>query len=780
MTGADGGKSTVQITVTLPAPTNLRLRGTPAPQRVDLVWDYPNMAFTYKQATTPGLVPDARAWTRTQDPASAVVDRTVYLVGDSSTRFDTSGGAAPELIWDDTSTGEQVPFPLWLRFYTRVDALPTGGAVTLAFASTGSKKVALQVGTDGLLAIATSDGVTSGTTPTDIRVATGKWIRIEASFAESGDDQVQLRITDGDDPHAAATKQWSGEVGMSLATAWPSFSFGAVGATDQVVVQYWQDLWEVSTLGWIGPYAVSRRAATQRAAAGPVNFRVYRAGDGTPEGDLTDFQLIGTVTEPWVRTYTDTSLTPGGPYAYRVTAVLDGQESAPSNVVTIDTTIPAPVLREWQASRGGQAFLAWDVQASEWRWHNDTSAVQSGRRPFDLIETAAGGLVQKIAEPTIAGPTSTMFQLPPEQSGDALAREWWNAKVAGQPRAPVAFRFYGYLDQLPPTDPQIIFGIEGSTAGTSQVQVQIDSAGTLWAFASGGSWQQAPSLVVRPGAWWRLEVGIGLDGPDVVTLRLTQGADPHAVTYTQAQVDAGVDLTALAPTRAWFGLAPKGAGAFQMYQDLWAGTTQGWCGPYPGIEESGSSGTLPDSYTLQRKDSASGGDFADVASITDPWQTTYTDTGLTEGVTYTYRLNAVYGTPGTATAWSNEVAIVAAGAAPEITSITPNVGLMDGGTQVTVKGINFTGATKVTFCGNEGTALTVVDDSTIVVTSPAGSGPVACDVVVTTPGGSATKANGYAYQVKDLAQLATLGDTLNDFTTVADTLEGLHEGTPET
>ena len=71
---------------------------------------------------------------------------------------------------------------------------------------------------------------------------------------------------------------------------------------------------------------------------------------------------------------------------------------------------------------------------------------------------------------------------------------------------------------------------------------------------------------------------------------------------------------------------------------------------------------------------------------------------------------------------------------PAITSVAPDSGPETGGTPVTITGTGFTGATGVTFGGAPGTAFTVVDDSTITVTTPAGT-PGTADVVVQHPNG---------------------------------------------
>jgi len=83
-------------------------------------------------------------------------------------------------------------------------------------------------------------------------------------------------------------------------------------------------------------------------------------------------------------------------------------------------------------------------------------------------------------------------------------------------------------------------------------------------------------------------------------------------------------------------------------------------------------------------------------------------------------------------------------APPTITSISPLSGSTAGGTVVTITGINFTGATAVTFDGVLGTGLTINSSTLITVTTPAGSVGVK-DVVVTTPLGSVTATGMFYY-----------------------------------
>jgi hypothetical protein len=87
---------------------------------------------------------------------------------------------------------------------------------------------------------------------------------------------------------------------------------------------------------------------------------------------------------------------------------------------------------------------------------------------------------------------------------------------------------------------------------------------------------------------------------------------------------------------------------------------------------------------------------------------------------------------------ADQFTFVAAGA-PTVTGVNPRTGFPAGGTSVTITGSGFTGATSVQFAANPASSFTVVSDSQITATSPAGTGTV--DVTVTNATGtSATSA----------------------------------------
>ncbi|MCZ7376549.1 phage tail tube protein [Micromonospora sp. WMMC250] len=83
---------------------------------------------------------------------------------------------------------------------------------------------------------------------------------------------------------------------------------------------------------------------------------------------------------------------------------------------------------------------------------------------------------------------------------------------------------------------------------------------------------------------------------------------------------------------------------------------------------------------------------------------------------------------------------------PAVTAVAPNTGPAAGGTLVTITGINFTGATAVTFGGTAATSFRVISPSVISAVTPAKTAGVH-DVLVTTPNGTSanTTADNYTY-----------------------------------
>jgi IPT/TIG domain len=83
--------------------------------------------------------------------------------------------------------------------------------------------------------------------------------------------------------------------------------------------------------------------------------------------------------------------------------------------------------------------------------------------------------------------------------------------------------------------------------------------------------------------------------------------------------------------------------------------------------------------------------------------------------------------------------------APTVSAITPSSGTTLGGTSVTIRGTNLTGATAVTIGGGAATSVVVVNDTTITAVTPAHTAAGAVDVVVTTPGATIKGPGLYTY-----------------------------------
>lgn len=88
-----------------------------------------------------------------------------------------------------------------------------------------------------------------------------------------------------------------------------------------------------------------------------------------------------------------------------------------------------------------------------------------------------------------------------------------------------------------------------------------------------------------------------------------------------------------------------------------------------------------------------------------------------------------------------------------LTTINPTSGTASGGTGFTLTGTGLTGATAVTFDGVSATSVNVVNSTTVTGVTPAHVAGVV-DVVIDTPAGGATLANGYTYVATAVGQAA--------------------------
>jgi len=116
--------------------------------------------------------------------------------------------------------------------------------------------------------------------------------------------------------------------------------------------------------------------------------------------------------------------------------------------------------------------------------------------------------------------------------------------------------------------------------------------------------------------------------------------------------------------------------------------------------------------------------------------------GLESGTTYYFRIVAS-NSNGTTT---GSIMSFTTYAQPMITGVAPPYGSTAGGTTVSITGINLMGTSSVMFGDIAATSITSVSATSVVVVAPPNAVGVV-DVVLTTPGGSATMTDGYTYMV---------------------------------
>jgi hypothetical protein len=119
-----------------------------------------------------------------------------------------------------------------------------------------------------------------------------------------------------------------------------------------------------------------------------------------------------------------------------------------------------------------------------------------------------------------------------------------------------------------------------------------------------------------------------------------------------------------------------------------------------------------------------------------PWSTTVSVPSCATGLTVDVKITYTYLGQNVSIELGNVAVVPPVTPAPTVTSLSPAAGPVAGGTAVTIAGTGFTGATSVQFGANPGTAVTVVSDTQITVTSPAGAVGAVAVTVTTTAGTS--------------------------------------------
>ncbi len=237
----------------------------------------------------------------------------------------------------------------------------------------------------------------------------------------------------------------------------------------------------------------------------------------------------------------------------------------------------------------------------------------------------------------------------------------------------------------------------------------------------------------------------------VAAAGFTVTSDTSITAVAPAQYAGTVDITVTTPTGT---SATSSADPFTVSNAAapsvtGLGTTSGSTGGGTSVTIDGSGftaatavnfGGLPaESFTVNSDSSITATAPPQAAGTVDVTVTTYSGTSTTSSADqYTYT----------------------AAAAPSVTGIAGSSGDVNGGTQVTVLGSGFTGASAVNFGGNAAWDYTVLSDNAILATAPAGTtGTV--DITVTTPTGtsSTSSADQFTYTSAMAPTVSSLGTT---------------------
>jgi fibronectin type 3 domain-containing protein len=349
-----------------------------------------------------------------------------------------------------------------------------------------------------------------------------------------------------------------------------------------------------------GQVALSWTAPSYRATNSTLlTFNIYRGTSSGGEGaspiatDLVD------------QTYTDTSVTNGVTYYYKVTAVEIGGESAPSAEsapATPTGTISPPSAPSGLTASGGNATVAlsWSAVAGATSY-NIYRSTSSGAE----VLVASNVSTNSFTDSGLTNGTTYFYQVTAVNSGGESAR---SAEVSGRPQAPPAA----------PTN-------LAATAGNAQV--------TLSWTASAGATSYKVYRSTASGAETLLALGIG--ATSFIDTTVTNGTTYY---YQVSAVNGVGESSRSAEVSARPQVPPPAAPTNVTATGGRARVSLSWS------EVAGAT-----SYNIYRS-TRSGNEVLVYSGVTG---TSFVDRGLNNGTTYYYTVTAVG--PGGESVWSVEV-----------------------------------------------------------------------------------------------------------------------------
>jgi fibronectin type 3 domain-containing protein len=373
---------------------------------------------------------------------------------------------------------------------------------------------------------------------------------------------------------------------------------------------------------------------TWSPVTGATSYKVYRQSSNGSWGSA-----LATVNAP-ITGYTNTGLSNGTSYTYRVTAVSSGGEGAPSPTATATPSSTLPVTPSGLKATNGPASvkLAWNANKTVPASYRVYRENQDGTWPSTATATVEGTITSFTDQYLTPGTTYVYRVSAIDSSGHESAL---SSGVTGVPTKPSA-----------PTTPSLT-----ATAGPAQVVLAWTasiSQGVLngyyiYRMNSNGTWPSGPTATVSPS-----------------TLSYTDGGLTPGTKYTYkvqsfdayGQVSAFSSTASATPT-----LPPPPAPPATLTANAGnASVALAW-----------SSVTGAASYRVYRQNADGTWPTTALATVSST-AASYTDTTVTNGTKYTYRVTAVdtYGQQSLASPTASATPLAAPGAPTGLTATPGN------------------------------------------------------------------------------------------------------------
>ncbi len=417
-----------------------------------------------------------------------------------------------------------------------------------------------------------------------------------------------------------------------------------VRAVNAVGSALWSNVASVTTVATAAPDAVTDLAATTTSARGIdlswstpdangeaiSSYTIQRKSGSGNYADIATSTIAAGATA-----YTDTGLTPGASYTYRIRARNSVGDGAWSNEPSATTpAAPPDAITDLTATAASstQIRLTWTPPAANGAAINSyTIERKAGSGSFVALGTGPGAAANSFTDYGLTPSTTYTYRM--TAFNVEGGSDWSNEATATTPSAQA---------------PSAVANLAATAASSTQIRL------TWTAPSDGGSPITGYTLQRKSGSGSYTNVSTTISA--TATSYLDTGLTP-GTTYTY-QISARNSEGA----GAWSSNEPSAttnSAAPAAVADLSAATASStaislsWTAP-------NAHGEAISGYRLERK--AGSDSFALVSSSIAGGATTYTDTGLTPATTYTYRIRAA-NSEGNG-AWSNEPSATTANAAP--------------------------------------------------------------------------------------------------------------------